>query len=427
MVRSIDNCRICGNKYLAPLLDLGEQFLTGVFPKTLGERITKGPLALVKCDDEHNPSACGLVQLKHSYAREEMYGENYGYRSGLNRSMVTHLNARVAKILELVTVKAGDLVIDIGSNDSTLLQGYPRKDLRLVGIDPAGVKFQSYYPKHIDLIPDFFSADKVKAKYRSQKAKVISSIAMFYDLESPVDFMRQVYELLDEGGVWVFEQSYMPAMLEQNAYDTICHEHLEYYGLKQIKYMTDFVGFKIVDLEFSDVNGGSFTVTVAKRGNEALAEKTALVERTLAQESHSGLTTLRPFTVFKQRIEDHRRELVAFIRDARTKVKRLLGYGASTKGNVILQYCGLTRHDIAAIAEVNEDKFGRLTPGTNIPIISEAEARAMRPDYLLVLPWHFRENIIEREQDYLVTGGALVFPLPKIEIVDRHAELRTTA
>ncbi len=417
MTKAISKCRICGNTHLAPILNLGEQVLTGVFPRSVDERITKGPLELLKCIEDGGKT-CGLVQLKHSYELGEMYGENYGYRSGLNHSMVEHLRGRVKKIQDLVKLKAGDLVIDIGSNDSTLLQGYGSDGLKLMGIDPTGIKFKSYYPAHIDLIPDFFSAATFKERLGAHaKAKVVTSIAMFYDLESPIDFMRQIHEVLDDEGLWVFEQSYMPTMLEKDSYDTICHEHLEYYALKQIKWMADAAGFKIVDVEFNAANGGSFAITVAKKVSQNFKENTDLIGSILKDEERKGLSTLKPYEAFKTRVLHQRDEIIKFVRDVNAKGQKIFGYGASTKGNVILQLCGFTKNEIPYIAEVNPDKFGRLTPGTGIPIISEDQAKAMNPQYLLVLPWHFKDNIVEREQNYLTAGGALVFPLPKIEVV----------
>jgi NDP-4-keto-2,6-dideoxyhexose 3-C-methyltransferase len=427
MPNAIERCRICANKHLVPILDLGEMVLSGVFPQTKDTPVTKGPLVLVKCVDENSSAACGLVQLKHSYGAEEMYGENYGYRSGLNRSMVEHLRGRVQKAMEFVKLSTGDLIIDIGSNDSTLLQSYPAdRGLKLVGIDPTGIKFKSYYPEYIDLIPDFFSAAVIKKRHSQAKAKIVTSIAMFYDLESPGDFMRQVEEILDDEGIWVLEQSYMPAMLEHDSYDTICHEHLEYYTFKQIKWMADAAGLKVIDIEFNDANGGSFAVTLAKAASRH-AGNTAKAEEVLAGEMRQGLSTLKPFEAFKNRILGQRDEIIRFVKKTNAQGKTILGYGASTKGNIILQLCGFTPKDLPYIAEVNQDKFGRLTPGTHIPIISETQAKAMNPDYFLVLPWHFKNNIIEREQGYLNAGGALVFPLPKIEIVRRRPSMEREA
>ncbi|MCP4650708.1 MAG: class I SAM-dependent methyltransferase [PVC group bacterium] len=416
MYTEINKCRICGNTNLEQVLDLGEQMLTGVFPCEKGEKLTVGPLRLVKCMGADD--VCGLLQLEHSYDSEEMYGENYGYRSGLNSSMVAHLHDKVKKIIEQVELNKGDLIIDIGSNDSTLLQAYPREGLDLVGMDPTGEKFKKYYPEHIKLIPEFFSSESFKKNFGERKAKVVTSIAMFYDLERPLDFVRQVHEILADDGIWVFEQSYLPTMLEMNAYDTVCHEHLEYYCLKQIKWMAEQLEFKIVDVELNEINGGSFSVTIAK-STSAYPCNTKFIEKILQEEAAKELHTIKPYDEFKKRVLASRSELMGFIQKVKSENKCLLGYGASTKGNVILQFCDLGTADIPAIAEVNVDKYGCYTPNTNIPIISEEDVKKMNPDYLLVFPWHFKDNIIDRETEYLNSGGKLVFPLPHLEVVQK--------
>jgi len=415
--KEIKRCRICGNIHLIPIISLGDQALTGIFPKNEKDKVSVKPLELVKCD-EINEDCCGLVQLRHNMDPEEMYGENYGYRSGLNNSMVEHLRNKVNKILKIVKLSQEDMIIDIGSNDSTLLQFYP-KNLTLLGIDPTGKKFKAYYPEHIQLIPDFFSDKIIKEKFGDKKAKVITSIAMFYDLEDPTSFMKQIYNVLDDAGVWVFEQSYMPTMLEKTSYDTICHEHLEYYRFKQIKWMADKVGFKIVDVEFNDINGGSFSITVAKK-ESAYEENMELTDKILKEEKDKGLATLKPYEEFKNKTYKHREELVKLLEELNKKGKKVFGYGASTKGNVILQFCNITKKHIPFIAEVNPDKFGSYTPATNILIISEKEAKNMNPDYFLVLPWHFREFILKKEEKYIQEGGKLIFPLPSLEIVQKQ-------
>lgn len=410
MYKKIEICRICGNKNLPVILDLGEQALTGVFPKNRNEKITSGPLHLVKCMEENG--GCGLVQLEHSYDFGELYGDNYGYRSGLNASMVTHLQNKVQKILKLVDISEGDLVIDIGSNDSTTLKAYPQNLATLVGIDPTGVKFHHYYPAHVQLIPDFFSSGLIKQKFPDKKARVITSFSMFYDLEAPLEFMKQIEEILAPDGIWVFEQSYMPTMLEMNSYDTVCHEHLEFYALAQIEWMAKKSGLKIIDLEMNAVNGGSFSVTVTKINNNR--NVSAIVAEILEEEKNQKLHTLAPYEKFASRTLETKRELLNFIKSVREAGKTISAIGASTKGNVLLQYCGLTEKDIPYVGEVNKEKFGCYTPGTQIPIISEDEVLAMKPDYLLVLPWHFRDFFL-KSQKY--KGFNLVFPLPKVEIV----------
>ncbi|MFM7151701.1 MAG: class I SAM-dependent methyltransferase, partial [Gemmataceae bacterium] len=362
---------------------------------------------------------CGLVQLRHSYTPEKMYGENYGYRSGLNQSMVEHLRRRVRFACAIAKPNAGDVILDIGSNDSTTLRSYPNLDLTMVGMDPSGSKFASYYPPNVRLIPDFFSAREFQKALPGKKVKIVTSIAMFYDLEDPTAFMADIHKILADDGIWVFEQSYCPSMLDVNAYDTVCHEHISYYALRQIKWMADRVGFKILDVELNDANGGSFCVTVAKK-NAPYAEGTERVQSLLQDEEDRGLGTMKPFLAFRERVWKSRDELQSFVRESKRQGRTICGYGASTKGNVLLQFCGLTKEDIPCIAEVNEDKFGRFTPGTMIPICSEKEARSRKPDYFLVLPWHFKKNILAREQAYLETGGKLVFPLPGIEVIARQ-------
>ena len=409
MYKKIEKCRICGNTHLECVLDLAEQMLTGVFPHEKNAKVTTGPLRLVKCmgGDE----VCGLLQMEHSYDLGEMYGENYGYRSGLNASMVEHLNNKVKRILDLVELHKGDLVIDIGSNDSTTLQAYPSGPV-LVGVDPTGVKFRDNYPPHIQLIPDFFSSALVKERFPEQKAKVVTSFSMFYDLEDPMDFMLQVFEVLADDGIWVFEQSYMPTMLDTNSYDTVCHEHLEFYALRQIKWMADRVDFKIVDVEFNDVNGGSFSVTVSKsHGDITIAP---VVKRILDEESKKGLNTLTPYNEFSERVIQTKQDLLRFMEEARADGKSVSVLGASTKGNVLLQYCSLGNNKIDFVGEINSEKFNCYTPGTWIPIIPENELLAKKPDYLIVLPWHFRSFFIANKK---YSGMNLVFPLPKVEVV----------
>jgi len=410
MCKKVEKCRICGNTHLERVLDLGEQMLTGVFPREKNVKVTVGPLCLVKCTGKEN--VCGLLQLEHSYDLGEMYGENYGYRSGLNASMVAHLHNKVKKILTQVALQDGDLVIDIGSNDSTTLQAYPSAKTTLVGVDPTGVKFRSYYPPHIQLIPDFFSSALVQARFPGQKAKVVTSFSMFYDLEDPTEFMQQVYDVLADDGVWVFEQSYMPTMLETNSYDTVCHEHLEFYALKQIKWMADKVGFKIVDVEFNDVNGGSFSITVAKAHGDISVEPS--VQKIIDREQGQGLDTLVPYQAFAQMAEQTKNDLLAFIQKAKAEGKTVAALGASTKGNVLLQYCGLTEKEIAFVGEVNAEKYGCFTPGSWIPIIPEAVALAKNPNYLIVLPWHFRK-FFQGQERYKQTN--LVFPLPNLDVI----------
>ena len=408
--RETEVCRLCGSSHLVSTIDLGRQALTGVFPRARGVRVTEGPLQVVKCMGD-----CGLVQLRHTFEPTEMYGAEYGYRSALNRSMVEHLAAKVKSLLAISTVRPGDVVLDIGSNDGTTLAQYPRT-LTLVGIDPSATKFAKYYEPHITVVPEFFSAAGFLRTTGGQRARIITSLAMFYDLDRPLDFVRDVYESLADGGLWHFEQSYLPSMLAAGSYDTICHEHVEYYALEQIRWMLERVGFSIRDVALNEINGGSFAVTAVK-SRPGSTSHAAVVGELLAEERRLGIDTLGPYERFAEATQKHRDELRALLIELKSKGKKVLGLGASTKGNVLLQYCGIDADLLACIAEVNEDKFGCFTPGTEIPIVSEADASARNPDVYLVLPWHFRRNILARAAPLFAHGAKLLFPLPKIDLV----------
>ena len=412
MIRKINKCRICGNDELVPVVDLGEQYLTGVFPRQDEiNSLTKGPLRLVKCHG--STDNCGLLQLEHSYELGEMYGDNYGYRSGLNKSMVSHLQNKVNNILGVVDLNPGDLVIDIGSNDGTTLSAFS-SNLQLVGVDPTGEKFKEYYPEHIELISDFFSDKLIRESYPNKNAKVITSFSMFYDLESPQEFVDQISNILDpKQGVWVFEQSYMPLMLERKSYDTICHEHLEYYSLYQIIWLLDRAGLKIIDLEVNDINGGSFSVMAAHKASSYLRNDNKINEFLLL-EKRAKLDTVKPFLNFQLQAQESKKELKEFISKTKNHGQSIAALGASTKGNVILQYCDIDSSQIEEIGEVNSNKFGTVTPGSMIPINSEESVLSNEPDYLIILPWHFRDFFVKSSK---FIGRNLVFPLSELEII----------
>ena len=405
----ITRCRVGGTTDLVSVLNLGRQKLTGVFPRSPADPVTEGPLELVWC-----PSS-GLLQLAGSYDMAEMYGENYGYRSGLNASMVAHLGQKVRELERFADLKPGDAVLDIGANDGTTLRAYATPGLHRVGIDPTGEKFRAFWPEDAVLVPDFFSAAAFRA-VSPKAAAVVTSIAMFYDLDDPVAFAREVESVLAPGGVWHFEQSYLPSMLRTVSYDTVCHEHLEYYSLRVVSRILDAAGMRAVDVKMNGVNGGSFAVTAVRKADRSRRDS-SVVGWLLDQEDRMGLSTPRPYREFEDQVFRHREDLLRLLRSLAADGRTVLGYGASTKGNVVLQFCGITPAELPAIAEVNPDKFGAFTPGTNIPIISEAEARAMKPDYFLVLPWHFKDGIVRREAEFLAAGGRMIFPFPTIEIV----------
>lgn len=404
---AITKCRICGSPDLVEVVNLGSMALTGIFPRP-GVHIDEAPLQLLRC-----ATGCGLVQIAETYDLSKMYGATYGYRSGLNRSMVSHLGNLVADIMDLVDLENDDIVVDIGANDGTTLGFYPDHLCR-IGVDPSGTKFKEFYKPGIELIPDFFSAAKLKNVLGARKAKVVTSFAMFYDLEDPLAFMKEVAEILHDDGIWVMEQSYLPAMLRANAFDTICHEHIEYYALAQIEWMAERAGLEAVAVDETSTNGGSFVVTLSKRCATINTRFRPGIQRLRAQEARSALRDPLTYKAFALRSSVAMAVLEEFLRAAKAAGKTCRGLGASTKGNVVLQSIAGVRDLIETIGDVNPDKWGCVTPGTRIPILSEDDVLAEEPDYLIVLPWHFRNNFVENPK---FKGHRLVFPLPQLEIV----------
>jgi len=404
----IHNCRSCKSKKIIKVFSLGKQFLTGIFPENKNVKISNGFLSLVLCKN------CKLLQLENSFKAEEMYGENYGYMSSLNKSMFDHLNQKVSKLKKKINLKPKDLIIDIGSNDGTFLSFFS-KHFNLVGIDPTIKKFSKFYRRDIKKIPSFFNKKEIN-KITSKKAKLITSIAMFYDLEDPIKFANDIYDLLSVHGVWHLELSYMPSMIKNVSYDTICHEHLEYYSLTSIKYIFDKVGFKIIDIEFNDINGGSFALTVAKKKSK-IKESKMIVKWLLNKEKNLKINEIETFKEFYKKCLQQKYELNSLLKNLKKMNKKVYGYGASTKGNVILQFCNINRSKVRFIGEVNKYKYNKITPGSKIDIISEKKLRQLKPDYLLVLPWHFKNFILNKEKEYLKSGVKFIFPLPEIQIV----------
>ena len=405
----INKCRSCKSKKLEKAFNLGEQYLTGVFPENNKQSITKGYLSLVLCKN------CSLLQLEHSFDTKEMYGDNYGYMSSLNQAMFEHLKNKVSKLKSKINLESNDVIIDIGSNDGTFLSFFDKK-FKLIGVDPTIKKFHKFYKKNIFKIPDFFTEETVNKVLGKKKAKLITSISMFYDLPDPTKFVEDIYNCLDKNGIWHLEQSYMPSMIKNISYDTICHEHLEYYSLKSIKYILDKVGFKIIDIEFNEINGGSFALTAAKKKSFHSEDKKT-VQWLLQKEEILHYNKLETHKNFYKECLKQKLLLTNLLKNLKDMKKKVFGYGASTKGNVILQFCSINKNLIPYIGEVNKYKFNKYTPGSKIKIISEDKLKKMKPDYLLVLPWHFKNFIIKKDKKFLSNGGKIIFPLPDIEII----------
>lgn len=409
-------CRICGSPALTKVIDLGEQHLQGSFIKPGKEQppMRKISTELVRCNPMIDESACGLLQTVTSVPSEILYSA-YWYRSGTNQTMRDHLKGISDDAIAMIK-KSEAKVLDIGCNDGTLLKNYPKGYLKF-GVDPSDVAQE--IKDDVKVVQDIFPSVEFDYVLGDEKLDVITSIAMFYDLEDPSEFVKKIKNILSEDGIWIFEMSYMPLMLEMNSYDTICHEHLEYYSFAVIENMLDRSDMKIVKVGFNDINGGSIRCYATHKNNFKYKSKnnTVSIKDIRQKEFDLELDTDKPYKDFQNRINNHRDELISLLRKIKSEGKTIHIYGASTKGNTILQWCGIDNAIIDYAADRNPDKDGAKTIGTNIPIISEEKSRAMNPDYYLVLPWHFKAEFIDREKEAIDKGTKFIFPLPKIEIL----------
>jgi len=410
-------CRVCGSKTLTPIINLGEQNLQGSFLKPGKEMppTRKISTSLVRCNPMLDEKACGLLQMEYTIPPEILYSA-YWYRSGTNNTMRCHLQGIVEEVMKSTNRNDSATVLDIGCNDGTLLDFYPATFTKF-GVDPSDVAKEIKAP--VNFIQDIFPSEELISELKGRTFDIITSIAMFYDLEDPCAFTRGIKEILSSDGVWVFEMSYMPTMLSMTSYDTICHEHIEYYSLAVIEYILRQAGMKVVNVSRNDINGGSLRCQATHINSFSYKrdEYQQNIRVMRQNEFDLELDTDKPYQHFQDRINVHREELKSLLKNLKKEGKKIHIYGASTKGNTILQFCGIDHRIIDCAAERNPDKYGALTLGTDIPIVSEEESRSMNPDYYLVLPWHFKDEFLEREQETLERGIGLIFPLPTIEII----------
>lgn len=413
------NCRICKSQNIVNILSLGEQYITSRFPDYGDFSTPKTSIVLCKCEE------CHLVQLRETTNQHELYEYEYGYRSGISNTMRAHLKNYKEEICSIVKLEENDIIVDIGSNDSTMLQYYGNK-YRRIGVDPTGKQFKQYYGD-VELLPTYFTRNNFISNFGEIKCKLVSSISMFYDLPDPVQFAKDIYSVLDDNGIWTCEQSYILTMLKTNSIDTICHEHLEYYALHQIKEIATRAGFKILDVKFNDCNGGSFRVYFAKKESTIYHENTELINNILKEEIEYGITNLdnKIYSDFINNCDLQIKYLKDFINTVNENGKKVYVYGASTKGNCLLQYAQLDETHMKYAVERNPNKVGKMT-STGIEIISEETMRENPPDYLLVLPWHFKNEILEREKKFLDEGGQFIFPFPHFEIIGSKPKLLIT-
>ncbi len=405
-LKPITSCRICSSTNLARILNLGNLYLSG-FARD-NKKPQKYPLSLILC------RSCYLLQLKHNIPRSLLYSENYGYKSGINQTMQRELSGIVEKAIKQIGRDEEELiVVDIGANDGTLLKYYPKNFFR-IGIEPIK-KFAKECSKYADVvINDFFNYKSFKDQLGDKKVDIITAISCFYDMEEPNEFVSDVKKIMNENGIFVIQQNYVVKMLTQNAFDNIVHEHLEYYSLISLQNLLARHGLEVFDLELRELNGGSFRTYIGAVGRRPISVS---VYEQLELEKLIGLHRKKIYTDFAKRIKSVKKELYGFIKQKAKEGKKIYVYGASTRGNTLLQYFDLNNKLIEKAVERNPEKWGTKIASVGIPIISEEQARLEKPDYMLVLPWYFKEEFLEREQAYITKGGHFIFPLPKVEVI----------
>ncbi len=402
----INNCRNCNSHNLTNLFTLGNISFTGKFSKKK-QLIKKAPLEIIMCN------SCKLIQLAHNFNLKYLYGPDYGYRSGINKTMVNHLKNVVINLTKKVKLKPKDMVLDIASNDATLLKFYSNNIITF-GIDPLVKKYIKEYKKINFKISDFFSKKKVQ-KVTNKKFKIITALSVFYDLEKPNIFLKDVKNILDDKGIFVLEFADLASILKKKMFDTICHEHLEYYSTQVLINMCKKNGLKIIDIIENNINGASKQFHIAHT-NSRYIENAKKIKKILKYEVKKKINSKKTLLNFYREIFNIKTKLVNLLKTIKLKNKKIHCYGASTKGNVLLQYFKIDKKFIDFVAERNPKKYNLYTPGTKIKIISEKNSRKMKPDYYLVLPWHFQKEILKREKKTMSSGTKFIFPLPEIKI-----------
>jgi hypothetical protein len=409
MSKKIAECRNCKCNFFLDLFSLGKLSFSGKFAENQNENIPKDFINLIIC------KKCKLVQLDRNFNPKYLYGKDYGYRSGINKTMTNHLHQTAIKIEKLARLRSGDCVIDIASNDGTLLNGY-KKNLVLVGIDPIINKFSQYYKKKIYLVNNFFNAKSILKLNLKKKIKAITALSVFYDLKDPNKFLKDISVLIDKkNGIFLLEHADLYSIIKYNLFDTLCHEHLEYYSTKIILEMAKKNNLKIIDIERNNINGGSTRFYMCHKQSNYIVKENK-IKNFLIQEKRLNLENVETYKVFFLKIKKIRIKLKNILHKIHNKKKTIHGYGASTKGNILLQFYGINNKLIKYISDRNLEKNGKFTPGSKIKIITEEKSRSLTPDHYLVLPWHFRKEILLRERKLLKKKTYFIFPLPKVEI-----------
>jgi len=403
------SCKNCKSSKLKKVINIGKQPISNHFYTKRRINLRKYSLDLYECKN------CNLIQLKEIAKLNEMYGLNYGYRTSLSPLMIEHMKKKVLDIYSQNLLKKNSNILDIGSNDGTFLNFLSKnKNLNLYGIDPSAKKFKKFYNSKINLIVDYFNKNKILNKINKKiKFTLITSFAMFYDIEDPNKFCNEINYLLEKNGKWILELSYFPLLLENLTYDQICHEHVAYYTLNTFKKIVEKNNLKILDFNFNNINGGSIEIICSKKKSQYVPKKKKISSQIEIEKKINN----KNYAKFNERVDNVKKILIEFLKNNKNKI---IGYGASTKGNIVLNHCGIDSKKLRYICDANPFKYNRFTPGSNIKIISKQKMRKMKTKMLLVLIWSFRKEVIKQELKFIKEGGKLLFHLPMFHIIDKN-------
>ena len=412
-IKNIERCRICQNNNLKHILTLGNQYLVDFLDQKEDANYVS-PLELVLCSKKDG--GCGLLQLQHTVPPDLLY-RRFWYKSGVNQTIRNDLEDIVRKVEEKIDLHDNDFVIDIGANDGTLLRFYKNSSLKLIGFEPATNLLEEANSGTFKIFNEYFNSKTFEESFGDKKAKIITSISIFYDLDNPHDFVEDITKILDENGIWILQMNYLVTMLENFAFDNIVHEHLEYYSLQSLEHLLDKHGLEVFDVEQNNINGGSIRAFIKfKNSNKFSVSKR--VNDVIAYEKKIKLSDEKTYLDFAEKIKSLKQQTCKFIKDEINNGKKFYVYGASTRGNTLLQYYGLNLQFIQGASERNPAKWGKYIVGSMIPIISEEQARLEKPDYFLVLPWYFADEFVSRERKFLEGGGKFLIPLPQFKLID---------
>lgn len=405
----LTNCRICSSPDLSNVLDLGEMPLANEFLDSPTEEEKEYPLRVVWCQN------CGLMQIDEVVPPEELFSE-YVYVSGTSERLQNHFNNLVSEIDELYSTLNGRKVLDIGSNDGTLLKGFENHDYDVIGVEPASNIAEIARENGVETINEFFNEE---VAFRIQKnygrRDVITATNVFAHTHNVHSFLKGVSKLLADDGIFVIEVPYLVDLLENVEFDTIYHEHLSYFAVRPLKTLLEKHGFKILNIKRIDIHGGSIRLYSTKDSSWQNANSSA--KKLIRIEMEKGLDELATYKSFAHRVERLKTSLLDLLSKLKGSGHTIAGYGAAAKGNTLLNYYSIGQEMLEYIADQNTLKQGLYTPGTHVKVVSPNRIYQDTPDEIVILAWNFAEEIMKQQSDFKEMGGRFVLPVPEVRVI----------